>query len=82
MGRCGTTADVAGVVEFLATDVSGHVTGECIRVTGRTELVMARQLNDLHDTRRPRSSTRNMDGRARWHAPTMTAPTRRREPHA
>lgn len=39
--RFGTTADVAGVVEFLATDLSGYVTGECIRVTGGTELVMA-----------------------------------------
>ncbi|MEO5665882.1 MAG: SDR family NAD(P)-dependent oxidoreductase [Nocardioides sp.] len=39
--RFGTTDDVAGVVEFLATDLSGYVTGECIRVTGGTELVMA-----------------------------------------
>ena len=39
--RFGTTEDVSAVVEFLATDLSAYVTGECIRVTGGTELVMA-----------------------------------------
>lgn len=33
-GRRGTTADVAGVVEFLASDAAGYVTGQVIAVDG------------------------------------------------
>lgn len=39
--RFGTAEDVSAVVEFLATDLSAYVTGECIRVTGGSGLVMA-----------------------------------------
>lgn len=39
--RFGRPEDVSAIVEFLATDLSAYVTGECIRVTGGTELVMA-----------------------------------------
>lgn len=39
--RFGKPEDISSVVEFLATDMSAYVTGECIRVTGGSELVMA-----------------------------------------
>jgi NAD(P)-dependent dehydrogenase (short-subunit alcohol dehydrogenase family) len=39
--RFGRPEDISSVVEFLATDMSAYVTGECIRVTGGSELVMA-----------------------------------------
>lgn len=34
VGRAGTAEDVAKVVEFLSTDLSDYVTGQCIRVDG------------------------------------------------
>ena len=34
MGRFGTPEDCAGVIEFLATDLSSYVTGQCIAVCG------------------------------------------------
>jgi len=34
MGRLGKPEDCAGVIEFLATDLSGYVTGQCIAVCG------------------------------------------------
>ncbi|MCC0057539.1 MAG: SDR family oxidoreductase [Rhodobiaceae bacterium] len=34
MGRLGTPEDVAGVVEFLGSDQSAYVTGQCISVCG------------------------------------------------
>jgi 3-oxoacyl-[acyl-carrier protein] reductase len=34
MGRMGTTADVVGVVEFLASDDAGYLTGQVIAVDG------------------------------------------------
>ena len=34
LGRAGTPEDVAKVVEFLYTDLSDYVTGQCIRVDG------------------------------------------------
>jgi 3-oxoacyl-[acyl-carrier protein] reductase len=39
MRRLGTVEDVAGVVEFLVSDLSAYVTGENIRVTGGATLV-------------------------------------------
>ncbi|MGE3142379.1 MAG: SDR family NAD(P)-dependent oxidoreductase, partial [Hyphomonadaceae bacterium] len=32
--RLGTAEDIAGAMEFLVTDMSAYVTGECIRVSG------------------------------------------------
>jgi 3-oxoacyl-[acyl-carrier protein] reductase len=32
--RLGTPEDCAGVIEFLATDLSRYVTGQCISVCG------------------------------------------------
>ena len=37
--RLGTPEDCAGVLEFLVTDLSRYVTGECIRVSGGATLV-------------------------------------------
>jgi 3-oxoacyl-[acyl-carrier protein] reductase len=34
LGRAGTPEDIAKVVEFLCTDLSDFVTGQCIRVDG------------------------------------------------
>ena len=34
LGRAGVPEDVAKVVEFLCTDLSDYVTGQCIRVDG------------------------------------------------
>ena len=34
LGRAGTPEDIAKVVEFLCTDLSDYVTGQCIRVDG------------------------------------------------
>jgi NAD(P)-dependent dehydrogenase (short-subunit alcohol dehydrogenase family) len=34
LGRLGTTKDVAKVVEFLVTDLSDYITGQCISVCG------------------------------------------------
>lgn len=39
--RLGTAEDCAGAVEYLATDMSAYVTGECIRVSGGYTLVAA-----------------------------------------
>jgi NAD(P)-dependent dehydrogenase (short-subunit alcohol dehydrogenase family) len=39
MRRLGTPEDCAGVLEFLVTDLSRYVTGECIRVSGGATLV-------------------------------------------
>jgi 3-oxoacyl-[acyl-carrier protein] reductase len=41
MRRLGTPEDCAGVLEFLVTDLSRYVTGECIRVSGGATLVSA-----------------------------------------
>ncbi|MGE0827859.1 MAG: SDR family NAD(P)-dependent oxidoreductase [Hyphomonadaceae bacterium] len=37
--RIGKPEDVAGALEFLVTDLSAYVTGECIRVSGGYQLV-------------------------------------------
>ena len=37
--RLGTPEDCAGVLEFLVTDLSRYVTGECVRVSGGATLV-------------------------------------------
>jgi NAD(P)-dependent dehydrogenase (short-subunit alcohol dehydrogenase family) len=34
LGRAGTPEDIAKVVEFLCTDLSSYITGQCIRVDG------------------------------------------------
>ena len=39
--RLGTSDDVSAVVEFLVTDLSGYVTGECIRAGGGLHLTPA-----------------------------------------
>ena len=39
--RLGTSDDVSAVVEFLVTDLSGYVTGECIRAGGGIHLTPA-----------------------------------------
>jgi NAD(P)-dependent dehydrogenase (short-subunit alcohol dehydrogenase family) len=36
--RLGTPEDCAGVMEFLVTDLSRYVTGECVRVSGGATL--------------------------------------------
>jgi 3-oxoacyl-[acyl-carrier protein] reductase len=37
--RLGQAEDVAGALEFLVTDMSAYITGECIRVSGGAQLV-------------------------------------------
>jgi 3-oxoacyl-[acyl-carrier protein] reductase len=34
LGRVGTAEDCAKVVEFLVTDLSDYVVGQCIRICG------------------------------------------------
>jgi len=34
LGRIGTAEDCAKVVEFLVTDLSDYVVGQCIRICG------------------------------------------------
>jgi NAD(P)-dependent dehydrogenase (short-subunit alcohol dehydrogenase family) len=40
LGRAGEPEDLTGTLEYLVTDQSAYVTGECIMVTGGTTLVM------------------------------------------
>jgi 3-oxoacyl-[acyl-carrier protein] reductase len=40
--RLGRAEDVAGALEYLVTDLSAYVTGECIRVSGGAQLVTGR----------------------------------------
>ena len=41
LGRLGTPEDCANVIEFLVSDLSGYVTGECITIDGGYSLVHA-----------------------------------------
>lgn len=60
--RCfGTSADVTGVVEFLVCDLSGSVTGECIRSRENRACHGHGQLSGRPESLGLCSSTRNMN---------------------